>query len=368
MKLHFDKLKNVIGSHDRTLITEKHVTHIDTNYRETFNDFLKVKTDRHGYFGMPFYSLIPMYSECVGFKSSYYMNVEYKTDLIEVLFKDITMGQSFIRLMGMPTSRNRRVLHELMVLDTLVKNKLINQIVVNETDIERFSYRYNVEDDPPIYYEDFFMEVPLQWKYYSRSKWRSKRGINKAAKNSDLKFVALNHRDWEEMEELLHAWQDYKDDIGEDIMYRQLVPNLMKKMCPQEGSLSEFFEAYEDRLSREVYAYGFKYKERLISVIMFCPLMGSKYMQQLVNYSIARCQPEYYENVCDEFLEWLLPNLGASIMYHSTKILEFAGVQASFAAGNLGTNFAGRGYKEIHNTAKNNFYKFPLTGEFLKKS
>jgi len=336
-----DKLKTLKGNHDRTLL--RHTSPITTSVNHFMDDALKVRLRRYGTKGMWYYSLIPKFAELMNDNKAHILVVRCHDTFVVLTFRDITLGQSFVRLLHLPTSLGYYKDLELEILEILCNNKLISQIVANDEETEIAEKHLGIERVKKPIYRDYYSLIDERWREINQGKYRKRKKINKADKCTDYQTYTTSECNPADMEKLYYAWEDYKKSLGEDVLY----PNLIQSVL--------------NASSEDVHGICIKYKGKIIAQTFLTNTLNGCYMFRIMGQTIAKVDPSYYEDIYDDALHIFKNKIGAHIYYYSTRTMKNYGAIATYAAGDISPGGGLAEYKERNNNRVIDYYKI-VTG------
>lgn len=345
MKIQFDKLKQLKGFLSLVDVSTK----INIDSKSVLYPFYTLKNT------MPPYYSMPTYSQYSGNHAHKYVIVEIDNDEVLILFKRISiMTTKYCRLIGIPTSLSGNTENEIKVLNILKENGLINQVWFTKDEESRLNtVGINKADVNPVDY-DYFSVIDSRVQHISRSKWKSKRGINKAI-TGGIHMSKAKIEDLDKMVDLDERWINFKENcVKHNVEGKKRFKNII-------GALRKNID------DNNIYAYNLWFKDIIIGTIIFLSTHKSDVVIQVVNKSLDRARNEDILNGLGsdrEYVENMLKHIGGLLTYFSIMELNKIGISESYCAGGRDKKILE--YKKIMNDDCVEYFKSETFGLEIK--
>jgi len=162
--------------------------HSSKKFIDYFNDTRK---NRYGYEGVLPAEFSHEYNRIAKDWQRKIITIEYNEDLIIMVLKRVQMFKTvYTRVEGLPISINNNCKNERTVLLKLIEKNLINKISSNSSEAEKLKdWGYTLSEKIDSY--NFYSHIPSNCEKISKNKWRTKKGINRMLKMSNLKWKVL---------------------------------------------------------------------------------------------------------------------------------------------------------------------------------
>lgn len=182
-----------------------------------------------GYANILAFQLDPYYA-VMGKNSKYRtLEIEFGDDTVYLFFKHVSfMKAQYIRVIGYPVSLNNYHLYSMRVFNSLIERNLIKQYIEvpqNEDDVTGYNFYNDIEEINEI---------------ISKSKFRSKNGINKYAQDFRLERSCL--ADISIIRELNKSWQSCKKHLTD----KRMVDGFLDYMIQNDQRLRYYTLWYKD--------------------------------------------------------------------------------------------------------------------------
>ncbi len=315
--------------------------HSSKKFIDYFNDTRK---NRYGYEGVLPAEFSHEYNRIAKDWQRKIITIEYNEDLIIMVLKRVQMFKTvYTRVEGLPISINNNCKNERTVLLKLIEKNLINKISSNSSEAEKLKdWGYTLSEKIDSY--NFYSHIPSNCEKISKNKWRTKKGINRMLKMSNLKWKVLKE-ETDEIEMISKGFDKWKTTIeGTHKGWHKLSKGILKYPFWRDKNTIYYLITYKD-----------------IPVGFCVYIINGKLAHQIINKSIGHTIYEKNSQLTNEVeqkeFEEIKKRMGALIHYITVKDIYERGIVDGYFGGAFSMKSL-RTYKQILNDVEIPHYVF----------
>lgn len=264
--------------------------------------YLQKYIDQDGCWGVEPYYMDTTYVATTGNFRFRFIEVEVNGDTVGVFFKYISMfGTVYIRLFREPISLSGNKENEALILATLYANNLFEKVVVPHF------YAFDKSTHKP-FDNDYFNNVEERCAHVSKSKFKSKHGINKLKSEYGI-TLKVNEYDVTQIMDLNNKWWELKNQTAEkDTLVEGLIK--LQSQCDK------------------IYILTWEYESKPIAVTMLADRHNGFCCSIQVNKNLSKT-----EHIKDEYL---CCRLGHLVHYDTMMFCKEKGFKYAYISGDIG--------------------------------